>query len=257
MKKTILVDMDGVLADFERGFQQKWKTQYPERRVIPLEERTTFHIEDQYPKEIQEDAKKITQSQNFFLELEPIKGGIEALSELALADNTIFICTSPISVYQHCVPEKYAWIDKHLGKDWVKKLIVTKDKTMVKGDILIYDRPTITGAKNPEWEHILYDQPYNKTQTGKRRITWQNYQSILECEKNIEYQLFYEKKSIYHHRGELHQHKIPAPNDNEALQSATVYIDKIESRSASKYINQAYLMTPNGKKTILQKGEQK
>ena len=91
----------------------------------------------------------------------------------------VFICTSPISAYKNCVLEKYEWVDRVLGSDWVKRIIMTKDKTFVKAEYLIDDKPEITGVENPpSWEHILYDRPYNKGM-NKRRLTWENWKDVI------------------------------------------------------------------------------
>ena len=44
----VLVDMDGVLCDFEGYFLQKYRETFPEFPYIPLEERNTFYLKDQY-----------------------------------------------------------------------------------------------------------------------------------------------------------------------------------------------------------------
>jgi 5'-nucleotidase len=77
------------------------------------------------------------------------------------------------------VLEKYEWVDQHLGLAWVDRIVLTRDKTLVNGDILIDDRPQIEGAAKPTWEHVLYDQPYNRSETGKRRLTWANWRTVL------------------------------------------------------------------------------
>ena len=48
-----------------------------------------------------------------------------------------------------------------MGEDWIKRIILTKDKTIINADMLVDDRPQIQGATIPSWEHIIYDQPYN------------------------------------------------------------------------------------------------
>lgn len=110
----------------------------------------------------------------------PIEGGLEALCALASQGQMVFICTSPLSQYDPCVLEKYQWVDRHLGKDWVRRVILTPDKTMVKSDFLIDDKPEITSVATPSWEHILYTQPYNQQITSKRRLTWQNWRAVLD-----------------------------------------------------------------------------
>ena len=47
----VLVDMDGVVADFSRGFFMKWHELHPDK-FVPIEPRTTFYImSDACPKE--------------------------------------------------------------------------------------------------------------------------------------------------------------------------------------------------------------
>ncbi len=175
----ILVDMDGVLANFESGFLKLWREKHADKPFIPLEQRTTFYVEDQYPVDLKDLVFETFSSANFFRSLEPIDGGIKAMNELQQMGHEVFICTSPLVSYQNCVLEKYEWVDAYLGKEWVDTIILTRDKTMVKGDILIDDRPSIEGCDIPSWEHILYDQPYNRTENNKRRLDWNNWKSVL------------------------------------------------------------------------------
>ena len=43
---------------------------------------------------------------------------------------------------------QFEWVQEHLGQDWTGRMIVTKDKTMAYGDILIDDRPNVTGTNS-------------------------------------------------------------------------------------------------------------
>lgn len=177
----ILVDQDGVLADFERNFTEIWKKKYPNRIHVPMEQRTTFNIKDDYPKKYQKDIESIYNSPSFISSLPPILGGIEAVLEMDKMGLEVFICTSPLSEYKNCVLEKYEWVEKHLGKEWIKKIILSKDKTVIRGDKLIDDKPEINGIMTPSWEHIVFDQNYNKQILDKKRIIkWENWKEILE-----------------------------------------------------------------------------
>ena len=44
----VLVDMDGVLADFEGGFLKKYRARYPDEPYITLEDRRGFWVSSQY-----------------------------------------------------------------------------------------------------------------------------------------------------------------------------------------------------------------
>ncbi|XP_075755872.1 5'(3')-deoxyribonucleotidase, mitochondrial isoform X1 [Pelodiscus sinensis] len=106
----VLVDMDGVLADFEGGFLKKFRARYPEKPYIALEDRRGFWVSEQYGQlrsELSEKAISIWESENFFLELDPIPGAVEAVKQMAELENTdVFICTSPIKKYRYCCYEK-------------------------------------------------------------------------------------------------------------------------------------------------------
>lgn len=40
---------------------------------------------------------------------------------------------------------QYAWVEKHFGQEFLEQIVLTRDKTVVSADLLIDDRPDITG----------------------------------------------------------------------------------------------------------------
>jgi 5'-nucleotidase len=171
--------MDGVLSDFDGEFLRRWRKRHPEKFHIPMEERTTFYVKEQYPDELKPLISEIILEPGFFRDMRPVKGGTEALTEMDRMGFDVFICTSPLSTYRNCVLEKFEWVERHLGSSWVKRVILTKDKTLVKAAYLIDDKPEITGVEEmPSWEHIIYDRPYNQG-VNKRRVTWANWKDVL------------------------------------------------------------------------------
>uniref|UniRef100_A0A8C0GUB5 5', 3'-nucleotidase, cytosolic n=1 Tax=Chelonoidis abingdonii TaxID=106734 RepID=A0A8C0GUB5_CHEAB len=186
----VLVDMDGVLADFEGGALRAFLARYPGEPHVELAERRGFSVRDQY-RCLREDlgakVASVYESPGFFLGLEPIPGAIEAMQEMIhMQDTQVFICTSPLLKYEHCILEKYSWVEKHLGPEFVERLILTRDKTVVSADLLFDDKDTIKGAEpKPNWEHILFTCCHNKhleLQTPRRRLqSWaDDWRGILE-----------------------------------------------------------------------------
>ena len=47
-KLLVLVDLDQTIADFEGHFLKKYQEKHPGEPFIPLEDRTTFYVADQY-----------------------------------------------------------------------------------------------------------------------------------------------------------------------------------------------------------------
>ena len=170
----ILLDQDGVLADFERAFVEAWRTRFPERRWVAVEDRRTFYVRDDYPAELRADVESIYHSAGFYRSLPVIPGAVAAVAELQSLGHDVRICSAPLTAYRHCVAEKFEWVEKHFGAEFVDRLVLTKDKTLVRGDVLVDDRPAVLGALNPTWRHVVFDQPYNRDALGAR-LDWNNW----------------------------------------------------------------------------------
>lgn len=189
----VLVDMDGVLADFEAGLLRGFQRNFPREPYVPLEERRGFFAREQYRAlrpDLADKVASVYEAPGFFLNLEPIPGALEAMREMNdMQDTEVFICTSPLLKYDHCVREKYGWVEKHLGPQFVERIILTRDKTMVLGDLLIDDKDTIQGQEEtPSWEHILFTCCHNQhlalPPTRRRLLSWSdNWKEIIDSKR--------------------------------------------------------------------------
>lgn len=170
--QLILIDQDGVLANFDAGVHHAWRQRFG--CDAPIGARRHFYLRDDMAAAHHQHLADIYTSPGFFAGLPPITGAIQALHTLLAHGHDVRICTSPITDYQNCVAEKFAWVEQHLGSQWPSRVILTKDKTWVRGDILIDDKPEITGSLTPLWTQWLYDAPYNRQYTHRHRICWQD-----------------------------------------------------------------------------------
>ncbi|XP_074245058.1 5'(3')-deoxyribonucleotidase, cytosolic type isoform X1 [Saimiri boliviensis] len=106
----VLVDMDGVLADFETGLLRGFRDRFPREPHVPLEQRRGFLAREQYRAlrpDLADKVASVYEAPGFFLDLEPIPGALDAVREMNdLPDTEVFICTSPLLKYDHCVGEK-------------------------------------------------------------------------------------------------------------------------------------------------------
>lgn len=171
--------MDNTLAEFDACLLKRWRELYPEEFFVPLEKRTTFHPHKDYPEHLHEKMHKLCHSKGFIRNLSPVPGGIEAVKEMIATGNDVRFCTSHLFEYDHCVLEKYQWIDEHFGPGFVDRIILTRDKTLIHGDLLIDDKLEVSGLVEPVWEHILYDRPHNRQVKGRRRLTWDTWREVV------------------------------------------------------------------------------
>lgn len=166
----ILFDQDSVLADFDYEFERRWNM-FNVCPAIPTANRTNFYYKVDYPKEYGYIVDLIMEQEGLYRNLPPIHGAINAAKTLLDEGHDVRICTSP-SNYTFAPNEKGLWILEHMGREFEKRIIMTNDKTMVKADVLIDDKPEITGAFIPEWRRIIVDQPYNRHIDGPRIVDW-------------------------------------------------------------------------------------
>ena len=132
--KIIYIDMDGVLCDFD-GAHARDKIAYPD---------------NPYPQS----------RQGFYLALEPIEGAISAMDKLLRAENVeAYILTAPSLYNPLSYTEKRLWVENHLGFEWVERLIISPNKALLKGDILIDDHITGRGQDKFEGQLIHFGGP--------------------------------------------------------------------------------------------------
>lgn len=171
--------MDEVLADFEGRLREAWAEKYPHTPLFHSGVRDKFYIGsgDQHGKA--ELVSKIVHQKGFFASLDPLPGSKAAVTEMQELGHSVFILTSPGISYPNAAREKYNWVAEHYGKHMLEHLIITPAKPIIRGDLLIDDRPEIPFEDKATWEHVLFDKSYNKAVEGKRRITWEDWKEVL------------------------------------------------------------------------------
>lgn len=178
----VLVDMDGVTVDFVSGLQQVMEQrQIPGFRRLAPAECTKYMIQDLFTGETHEAAVQICQEPGFFRDLPPFPGAIDAVTQMAELYQ-VYLCTAPYHENPTCASDKLAWVKRHLGRDWCDRVVLAGgDKTLVRGDILIDDKPVVTGNHHPTWKHLLFDNgcAYTKPGCGVVSINWQNWRRVI------------------------------------------------------------------------------
>lgn len=179
----ILVDLDGVLAN--------WGAEYD--RLLDLFDEAAAGI-PRTANQVQWDLghgrtaaereiiHAVMTKPGFYRWLEPIRGAKEALNWAVEAGHDVRIVSTPDARNPTCASDKLAWVTQHYGVEWTKRLILTADKTVIHGDILIDDKSEITGSMEPTWEHVVFgDYAYNRKADRARMVAWSEFHLLVRA----------------------------------------------------------------------------
>ena len=139
--KKLFFDMDGVLVDFQSGIDK---------------------LSDEVKKEYE---GRLDEVPGIFSLMDPMPGAIEAVHTLSEYYDMYILSTAPwknTTAYS----DKLAWLTKHFGDLFKKRVIITHCKNLCDGDYLVDDRAKngasefpgewvqFGSARYPDWEEV-------------------------------------------------------------------------------------------------------
>tara|TARA_B110000503_G_C6871094_1_gene298704 strand:+ start:48 stop:509 length:462 start_codon:yes stop_codon:yes gene_type:complete len=133
MKQIIYIDLDGVIVDIERYIQETFSADYIKKHGIGT-------IIDMHPQ--------------IFYDAKPMPGAVAAFRELAEKHEVYILSTAPWDNPESW-KAKRIWVEKHLGTTAYKRLILSHNKGLLRGDFLIDDR-IANGVAEFEGVHLHF-----------------------------------------------------------------------------------------------------
>lgn len=171
MKKQVLVDMDGVLADVYAQFLdfefRKTGVQKDIQSLHGISESDAFPLHDEY-----------VNSAGFFRNAPLISDSVEGLKYLN--DKYKVLIVSSATEFPGSLLEKQEWLQEFFPFITWQQMIFCGKKDSIKGDIMIDDHP-----KNLDFfdgRRILFTQPHNslvENDQNERVNTWKEIMKLL------------------------------------------------------------------------------
>ena len=173
MKKTIAIDMDGVIADVEAQALKWYERDYGIK--MTREELSGKGEDDLFPEKGL--LRKYAHTPGFFATLPLMEGAVEAVGEL-MKDYEVYIVSAAME-FPLSLPEKLEWLGKHFPFISWRNIIFCGDKSIIGTDYMIDDH-----IKNLDYfkgTTIMFHAFHNTTYTHHRRANnWNEVIALLK-----------------------------------------------------------------------------
>ncbi len=160
----ILVDVDGVCADFNKGLldyiNRTQGTNLTEDQI------TVYSTQEAFKQHWTPDVEDHVRSEGFCYNLDVIPGSIHAINELRARGYKILFVTAPYTRSKTWSYDRIEWLKKYFNASH-KDIIFAHDKKFVYGMTLIDDKVQNVVDWSMKWRDtsILYSQPWNKAES--------------------------------------------------------------------------------------------
>lgn len=166
MAKTILCDLDSILADILTPWLRSYNRDYSDTLTVDRIPSWDFHniVKPECGTKIYDYLRE----PGFFENLKPLPGAIEAVQALRSAGHDFLVLTAGADV-EDAATQKVRWCKRYLDLS-PKQVIVTPRKELVRGDVLIDDSPEQIKKYRGAWGQapliLTISYPYNECVRG-------------------------------------------------------------------------------------------
>lgn len=171
----ILVDMDDTIEELLPAWC-RWLNKYYGTNVSP-DNVTDWEVAKFFPElTIEQVFSPLIDNSSFWKTVKPKPGAVKYLKKLATEGNEIYIVTA--SHYKNIAPKYEYIIEKYFPFIHWNHFIITCNKQLINGDVLIDDGPH--NLENGSYNKILFTAPHNKSYD-----TYKNNMYRADCWKDV------------------------------------------------------------------------
>ena len=160
-KPLLLLDMDGPLAAFDVALWAFCQSMDIRMNITDLDDpnRKYYMTENMLLPKDQVLTRYMLDKSSFFRNLPVTNGAIEGV-ELLQSEFDVWVCTKPLDTNPTCRNDKMWWISHHFPNLYTK-VIMTPNKSMVAGDILLDDAPNPIYMHTSIWRPVVFRDTFN------------------------------------------------------------------------------------------------
>lgn len=174
-KESLLIDMDGVMADTMGGMFDYVEKHYG--HSLAHEDVIDYWFSSMPEKK--DDIMAAMRSEGFYRNLDVITGAVRGIRRLREEFNgNVYVCSAPMAGLDSCETEKRDWLAEHFDDEFARNAIITPDKTLVPGRVIVEDNPNISGGV---WRPVMFDQPYNRMTAFPRMYGWSDLKVVRDA----------------------------------------------------------------------------
>lgn len=179
--KRVLVDVDGVLADFVTSTLEELIEIGGPR--MAYEDIKTWDMFSCIPHAFHEGLLTAWRRPGFCAGLDLYPGVVEAIDSIRDVAEVVFV-TAPMPDAPHWMWERNWWLKRHFGAT-ERDVVFAVSKHLVVGDVLVDDKTSnvVSWTKHhPQGLGVLWTQPYNRHDVGERLLhtdSWAEVESLV------------------------------------------------------------------------------
>ena len=173
---TILIDMDGVVADLLDKWLMVYNNRYKD--TITKEQITNWDASLAAKNCSSKDFYSIINEPGFFSDLKVIENSVEVTKRLQQAGHILYFVTATPYDSLDAGFYKSKWVDTYFPHLTRKNVIQTHLKHLVKGDLLLDDSPS--NLENFPGLKVVFNMEYNKNARVDFRVgNWNEFEKLI------------------------------------------------------------------------------
>ena len=182
---VVLIDLDDVMCEFVDGLC-RWLHSKHNTNVLATDIKG-WNLKQYFPTLSEDDIWEPTHTREFWDTVNVKEGAVKYIKALIDDGHQVYICTA--TDYRAIKPKFDLVIKKYFPYITWSQIIVTKNKSMINGDVLIDDG--IHNLESTKFKKILMSAPhneyYNAEINGMTRVrTWKEaYDAVCEYASNL------------------------------------------------------------------------